>query len=124
MGLTTAPLSAAELVHYTSVAASAELRRAKAVLPRELIDADEWLSELQQSIARELGSVSALLLHPKKDGLSSGFVRRLAQMFPNNETVPLPRAGHFFQEDAAEEVATAIARRFAVGSAQSQRALP
>ena len=47
--LARAKLSEREQMHYQAVAASPELRKAKTVLPRELIDADGWLTELERS---------------------------------------------------------------------------
>jgi haloalkane dehalogenase len=117
--LTRARLTPEELSHYQLVAARPELRRAKAVLPRELIDADEWLTTLESQVFRQLRSVRTLLIHAQRDVLSGGSVRRLGRMLPNHAVLALPNAGHFFQEDAPREVALAIAEHF--GSERSPR---
>jgi haloalkane dehalogenase len=111
-GLARTKLTQDELDHYALVAAIPELRRAKAVLPRELLDADDWLTELERRVKERLATVPTLLVHAKKDGFSGSSVRRLARMFPNHSLLTLPRAGHFFQEDAPVEVAKAIHERF------------
>jgi haloalkane dehalogenase len=113
MGLARTKLTRAELDHYQLVASTPELRRAKAVLPRELLDADDWLTELEGQVSEGLARVPTLLIHPKKDGFSGGSVRRFSRMLPNNVILTLPRAGHFFQEDAPIEVANAIRERWA-----------
>lgn len=107
-------LSERERTHYQAVAANVELRRAKTVLPRELIDADAWLDGLERSLAEKLGTVPALLLNAKKDAfLGNPAVRRFKRIFRDAVVVDLPRAGHFFQEDAPEEAVAAIVSRFA-----------
>ena len=113
MGLARVKLTREELDHYQLVASTPDLRRAKAVLPRELLDADEWLDALEHSVVQRLAAVPTLLIHAKRDGFSGGSVRRLARMLPNNVVLKLPHAGHFFQEDAPGELADAIRDRFA-----------
>lgn len=113
--LTRARLTADELSHYQLVAATPELRRAKAVLPRELLDADQYLATLESQVSRQLRSVRTLLIHAQRDFLSGSSLRRLARMLPNHAVLPLPNAGHFFQEDAPQEVALAIAEHFGSG---------
>jgi haloalkane dehalogenase len=102
-----------ELAHYRLVAASAELRRARTVLPRELIDADPWLDQLERALAERLPNVRALVLHPSRDGmLGKAAAKRFAAMFRDSAIVELPGAGHFFQEDAPDEAVAAIVSRF------------
>jgi haloalkane dehalogenase len=113
MGLARVRLSRQELDHYQLVAATPDLRRAKSVLPRELLDADDWLDELERQVTQQLGNIPTLLIHSKKDFFSGGTVRRLSRMLPHNSVLRLPRAGHFFQEDAPSEVSEAIRERFA-----------
>jgi haloalkane dehalogenase len=111
--LATAHLSAEELAHYAGVATTPALRRAKAILPRELIDADDWLEQLERDVAVRLGDKPALLIDPAGDGLlGRRACRRFQGLFADSLTLRLPRARHFFQEDAPVEVARAIAARF------------
>jgi haloalkane dehalogenase len=113
MGLARTKLTRQELDHYQLVASTPALRRAKAVLPRELLDADDWLDELERGVIQRLGEARTLLIHGKKDAFSGSLVRRLAQILPNHIVLTLPHAGHFFQEDAPREVSDAIRERFA-----------
>jgi len=112
MGLARTNLTKQELSHYQLVAATPELRRAKAVLPRELLDAEDWLSELERDVVQRLSPLPTLVIHAKKDAFSGGTARRLGKMLPNHVVLVLPEAGHFFQEDAPREVARAIGERF------------
>ena len=112
-GLAQAPLTEVEVAHYRAVAADRRLRRSQSVLPRELIDADAWLADLERSVKDQLGKVPALLIHPEKDGaLGKSAVRRFSAIFEDANVVTLPKAGHFFQEDAPEDVVAAIRARF------------
>lgn len=113
MGLARTSLTKQELEHYQLVASTPDLRRAKAVLPRELLDADDWLDELERGVIQRLGEARTLLIQGKKDAFSDSLVRRLGQMLPNHIVLTLPHAGHFFQEDAPREVSDAIRERFA-----------
>ena len=40
------------------------------------------------------------------------FLPRMRATFPDHEVVELPRAKHYIQEDAPEEIAAAILQRF------------
>ena len=106
-------LTSEELDHYRLVAATPDLRAAKAVLPRQLIDAGDWLDSLETEVVRTLGTKRSLLIHPQKDAFAASYVRRLARMLPDHVILKLPHAGHFFQEDAPAEVALAVRDRFA-----------
>jgi haloalkane dehalogenase len=112
MALARTKLTRDELDHYQLVAATPALRRASSVLPRELIDADHWLAELELAVQERLSAVPALLIHAKKDAFSGSSVRRLARLLPRNTLLTLASAGHFFQEDAPVEVAAAIRELF------------
>ena len=105
-------LTSEELDHYRLVAATPELRAAKSVLPRELIDADVWLATLEAQIIRSLGTTRTLLLHPQKDAFAGSYVRRLGRLLPDHVVRKLPSAGHFFPDDAPADVAAAIRDRF------------
>lgn len=102
-----------EVDHYRLVATTPELRKAKAVLPRELLGADSWLIELEQNVIQRLGKKRALLIHPLSEGaLGMSSVRRFARMIPDHAVVSLPGAGHFFQEDAPTQLVAAIRQHF------------
>jgi haloalkane dehalogenase len=112
-GLARAKLSVDELAHYQGVAPNLALRRARTVLPRQLIDGDQWLSELERSLTKHLATVPALLLHPRRDGvLGKAATKRFATIFRNSAVVELAGAGHFFQEDSPKDAVAAIRSRF------------
>lgn len=89
-------LSDGERRHYQAVATTPELKRAKTVLPRELIDADAWLSELERAVGERFATVPALLLNPKHDGaLGTAAVERFKTLFRDSVVEGLPHAGIF-----------------------------
>jgi haloalkane dehalogenase len=106
-------LSAEELRHYAAPYPTPEHRRGLQVLPRELLSARAWLEELELAVRTRLAEKPALLLWGgRKEWFVGSPTRRFQAMFPDHTVVPLGRAGHFFQEDAPREVASAIVGRF------------
>jgi haloalkane dehalogenase len=85
-----------------------ESRRPVHVLPREILASRPFLSEIEQGLAK-LSERPALLVWPTKD-IAFGHPerKRWEQVFPNHRTVILEGAGHYIQEDAADEIVTAI----------------
>lgn len=114
-GLAQTDLSDEEIGHYTGVVGSPQLRRSLGRLPRDLIDADAWLEELERDVREKLGAKRALFLHGVREGvLGRQSLRRFDGMFDDCEVVRLPTAGHFFQEDSPDEATAALVRRFRV----------
>src|SRR6185295_15391258 len=106
-GLVKRRLSDGELDCYRQVAPTADFRRGWAELPRQLFA--PWLARLEADCREVLRDKPALLLIGEKSRfLERPYIRRFQAMFPRNRVVELPRAGHFFQEDAPAEVAAAI----------------
>lgn len=107
------PLSDDVLRHYTGVRATPALRASGAVLPRELLDADDWLAGLERDVRRLFADTPTLLFHGLREGhLGRVAVRRLALLLPRHQVTELPGAGHFFQEDAPAETAGALLALF------------
>jgi haloalkane dehalogenase len=85
-----------------------ESRRAVHVLPREILGSKAFLSEVEQGLAK-LRDRPALLVWPTKDvAFRERERKRWEQTFPDHRTVLLEGAGHYIQEDAADEIVSAI----------------
>jgi haloalkane dehalogenase len=95
-----------------------ESRRPVHVLPREILRSRDFLTETERGLER-LRDRPALILWPTRDrAFRAGDRRRWEQTFPKHQTVMLQGAGHYMQEDAAEEIVAAI-RDWAGGGAPS-----
>jgi haloalkane dehalogenase len=115
-----AKISAEELRHYVAPYPTSEHRQALQVLPRELLAAHAWLEELEVAVRTRLREKRALLFWGgKKEWFVGNPTRRFQSMLPDHAVVPLGRAGHFFQEDAPNEVASAILACFPRASIHS-----
>jgi haloalkane dehalogenase len=85
-----------------------ESRRPVHVFPREILGTRPLLSEIEQGLPK-LRDRPALIVWPTKDpAFRERERKRWEQTFPNHETVTLEGAGHYIQEDAAEEIVRAI----------------
>ena len=83
-------------------------RRAVHVLPREIIHSKAFLWEIERGLP-VLRDRPTLILWPSDDLAFSDIQRaRWEEVFPDHRTVPLEGAGHYIQEDAAEEIVAAI----------------
>jgi len=107
-------LASEEMEHYRRAQPTPEARIGVAELPRQIAAATPWLAELAEAVPRELGSKRVLITFPMRDvAFRPGDVLpRMRAAFTDVEVVELPRAKHYFLEDAPREVAEAIARRF------------
>ena len=108
-------LTEREMEHYRAVQPDAESRAGVAELPRQLRKSGPWLDALWRRVPRVLGDRPVLLTWGIKDFAfpADHCVPRWEAAFADVELVRLTRANHFFQEDAPDAVAHAIARRFA-----------
>ena len=78
------------------------------VLPREILAANELPSEVEQGLPR-LAHLPVLIVWGDRDqAFKEPQRRRWEQTFPNHQTVILHGASHYIQEDAPEEIVTAI----------------
>jgi haloalkane dehalogenase len=101
-------LSAEVMAAYRGPFPTPQSRRPLHVLPREILASRPFLAEIERSLAK-LSDRPALLVWPTKDLAFRGQERkRWEQVFPDHQTVMLEGAGHYIQEDAADEIISAI----------------
>jgi haloalkane dehalogenase len=83
-------------------------RRPTAVLPREILASRPFLADVERGLP-QLRDRPALIVWPTKDVAFREREReRWEQLFPDHRTVLLEGAGHYMQEDAADEIVRAI----------------
>jgi haloalkane dehalogenase len=83
-------------------------RRPVHVFPREILASRPFLAEIESKLAG-LADRPALLVWGTKDlAFRATERRRWEQVFPDHHTVLLDGAGHYIQEDAAQDIVTAI----------------
>jgi haloalkane dehalogenase len=110
-----ARLSDDEFAHYTEVVPTPESRQGIAEFPRQIRAAKPWLVQLEQRVRATLTDRPAVLVQGKKDPALGGdsVLQRWRETFPDHRALILPQAGHFFQEDAPDQLVEAILDRFA-----------
>jgi len=85
-----------------------ESRRPVHIFPREILRSRPFLAEIEQALPK-LSDRPVLLTWPTNDvALRKPERQRWEQTFPNHRTVILEGVGHYIQEDAPEEIVTAI----------------
>jgi haloalkane dehalogenase len=78
------------------------------VFPREIVAGKAYIREVEGNMAR-LADKPALILWPDSDpGFNDADLARWQALFPAAQTVHLERTGQFIDEDAPDDVATAI----------------
>jgi len=83
-------------------------RRPTAVFPREILASRPFLADIERRLAR-LSDRPALIVWPTKDvAFGDRERRRWEELFADHRTVLLEGAGHYIQEDAADEIVAAI----------------
>ena len=109
-----ASLTGLEFAHYLDVARTPESRRAMARVPKEILASQEWLGSLEERVEANLTGKRTLLLFGRKDfALGTRKVSdRWLRTCPEARLVELPRAGHFWQEDAPADVVRAVREAF------------
>ena len=107
-------LSAAVMEHYRAVQPTPAARKGVAEMPKQILAARPLLARLGREVPAKLGAKPALLVWGMKDfAFRPGpMIPRMRETFPDHVVVELPNAKHFIQEDAPDEIAAAIARRF------------
>ena len=108
-------LSELEMDHYRAAQPTAGQRVGVAELPRQIVAATPWLEGLAHDVPAKLGSKRTLIAWPMRDSAfpAKRNVPRMRAIFPDATVLELPKARHYFQEDASPEVAAAIVERFA-----------
>jgi haloalkane dehalogenase len=85
-----------------------ESRRGLHVFPREILASRPLLADIERALPA-LGDRPALIVWPTRDvAFGEPERKRWERIFPNHRTVILQGAGHYIQEDAADEITTAI----------------
>lgn len=107
-------LSDKEFAHYSDVVPTPERREGIAVFPKQILDAHPWLRELDARVGDTLLDKPVLLIFGRKDPVlaSEATIARWRSTFPGATYVELPEAGHYIQEDAPDEIASAIRTAF------------
>ena len=99
--------------HYRAVQPTPEMRAALPVAPREILASGDWLEDLDAQVKANLASKPVLLVWGMKDlAFRPAFLTQMKAIFPDRVVVELPDAKHFIQEDAPDEIITAIIDRF------------
>ncbi len=85
-----------------------ESRKPVHVLPREILRSRPLLAEIERGLPK-LADRPALIVWPTKDvAFREPELRRWEELFPRHHTVKIEGAGHYVQEDAADEIVRAI----------------
>jgi haloalkane dehalogenase len=107
-------LTPGEMDHYRKVQPSPSARKGVAEMPRQILAARPLLQRLAGDVPGKLGAKPALLVWGMKDFAfrPARILPRMQATFTDNVTVEMPLARHYIQEDAPEEIAQAITRRF------------
>lgn len=101
-------LTRAEMDHYRRPLATPAAREATWVLPREIRGSHPFLAQVEAGLER-LRDRPALLVWGGRDvAFRATERRRFEQLFRHHTVVDLPDAGHFVQEDDAEQTAEAV----------------
>lgn len=101
-------LSAADLEMYLAPFADPDSRSPTHIFPAQLWDADEFLGDVYEGLD-DLSGLPVLITWGMDDFAFKEPERvRFEQIFTRHQTVLLEGAGHFIQEDAPVEIASAI----------------
>ncbi len=108
-------LTPEEMDHYRKVQPQPEARRGVAEMPKQILAARPLLERLSREVPARLGEKPTLLVWGMQD---MGFrpraiLPRMRATFRDHVLVELLKAKHYIQEDAPDQIAEAIAKRFA-----------
>ena len=78
------------------------------VMPREILAAGEFLSEVEQGLARLTDKPALIVWGDKDQAFKTPQRLRFERTFPNHQTEILLGASHFIEEDAPDEIVAAI----------------
>ena len=100
--------SKADMVMWRGPHPTPESREPVEVFPRELLDAEPFLAEIEAAL-EGVADKPALLFHADKD-LAFGWreAKRWQEVFPDHRFHVLEGAGHFWQDDAGPEAVLVI----------------
>lgn len=109
MGVRRRALSDEVMAAYRGPFSTRESRRPTAVFPREIVASRAFLAEVAAGLSA-LADRPALIVWPTNDfAFGDAERRRWEALFGDHRTITLDGAGHYIQEDAAEEIIDAIA---------------
>ena len=110
----THPLSPAEMDHYRGPQPTPAARRGVAEFPRQILAARPWLQRLAERAPNVLRDKPVLLICGRNNPAfgTQDVIDRWKTCFPSAEVVVQTAAGHYIQEDAPDEIAAAVIRRF------------
>jgi haloalkane dehalogenase len=111
---TSVKLTDEEMEHYRAVQPTPEARRGVAVFPRQILDAGPFLARLAREVPQRLGDKPTELIWGMRDRAfgSQNALDHWKSDFPGAELLTLPKANHFIQEDAPQEIVAAVRRSF------------
>lgn len=106
-------LTPGQMDHYRRVQPNPEARRGVAEMPKQILAAGPLLERLSREVPARLGT-KALPVWGMKDMACrpKAILPTMRATFPDHVVVELPGAKHYIQEDAPDEIAEAIAKRF------------
>jgi haloalkane dehalogenase len=110
----THPLEAEVMEHYRRAQPTPQARWGVAEFPRQILASGAWLERLASQAPQALRDKPVLLVWGMKD-LAFGsrkVIGRWQRYFPGAEVVVLADANHFIQEDAPDQIADAVAKKF------------
>ena len=101
-------LTAAEMASYTGPFPTPEARLPTWIFARAIRKSEDFLAEVEAGLVR-LADKPALIVWGDADGAFRAPDRdRFVELFPTNRIVDLAGAKHFIQENAPDEIASAI----------------
>ena len=107
-GVNRRKLSERVMAAYRGPFPTPETRHPVHVLPREILRSRPLLAEIERGLP-SLADRPALIVWPTKDvAFREPELRRWEELFPRHHTVTIEGAGHYVQEDAADEIVRAI----------------
>ena len=102
------PLAEEVMQHYRDAQPTPKSRAGVAELPRQLLEASDWLADLEDGVRRSLANVPLLLTWGIHDlAFPTRYMERFREDFRLARVCRLD-AKHFIQEDAPGEIAAAI----------------
>jgi haloalkane dehalogenase len=107
-GIKRKKLSKAEKAMYKGPHPTPQSRVPIHVLPREILAANELLTEVENGLPRVATRPALIVWGDRDQAFREAQRQRWEQIFPGHKTVILNGASHYIQEDAPEEIVLAI----------------
>ena len=107
-GMRRKKLTPGEMRMYRMPHPTPESRHPVHVMPREILSAQPLLQEIERGISRVADRPALIVWGNRDPAFRKPELLRWQRTFPNHRTVILEGAGHYIQDDAPEEIITAI----------------